>query len=236
MTKHSPSRLGFLMAACMLMPPACTAALPADVRQERQDDAAGLGELRKLVEAFAVGVGDEAAFSKLEQMPRDGLISSLNRLKEETPGDDPLQVKIAFLMCRLNYNYDENREVVARTVSQTPPFQELHPDETISFVEDLINRGDKRLLAVVIAAEEWADGALGEAVSGIIYKAAAGDLDSLLRNLADAPASARSAVYAQLKFNLKETADKEKLLRRLKAKSKDKTLGPLAEEMAQNID
>jgi hypothetical protein len=214
---------------------ACSSSWPATLDKGQSSSVSDLDKLRKQVERFAVGEGDEKVYLQLEQLPRNDLISDLDKLKKQAAEDDSIQVKIAFLFCRLDYHYEENREMIARSLTRNSPYYKLPPDETIGFASNLIKRGDKQLLTVVMTASEWSDGALSEGIEDILYKVVMNDLDSFLRNLVSLPPSTRQAVYREIGFALTEAKDKSKLKSQLKSKSGDKDLGNVAKEMLHAI-
>ena len=124
---------------------ACSSSWPATLYKSQSSSVSDLDKLRKQVERFAVGEGNEKVYLQLEQLPRNDLISDLDKLKKQAAEDDSIQVKIAFLFCRLDYHYEENREMIARSLTRNSPYYKLPPDETIGFASYLIKRGDKQL-------------------------------------------------------------------------------------------
>jgi len=214
---------------------ACSSSWPAPLDKSQSSSVSDLDKLRKQVERFAVGEGNEKVYLQLEQLPRNNLISDLDKLKGQAAEDDSIRVKIAFLFCRLDYHYEENREIIARSLTRNSPYYKLPPDETIGFASNMIKRGDKQLLAVVMTASEWADGALGEGIEDILYKVVMNDLDSILRNLVNLPLPIRQAVYREIKFALTEAKDKSKIKSQLKSKYGDKVLSNVAKEMLRAI-
>src|SRR5437016_4829901 len=71
-------------------------------------------ELISQIEQFAEDVGEkgQSAWKKLQSYHRDDLIASLLRLHNSLPKVDPLHVKIAFVLCNLDYEYQANVEII----------------------------------------------------------------------------------------------------------------------------
>lgn len=225
-------------AASMYLQVACASKQPAQTEKPMTKMTANLSSLREQVEAFAIGEGNEELYSKLAQRPRSDLISDLEKLRQQAPEEEAIQVKIAFLFCRLNHHYKNNEEMIARSLHRNSPYPGLPHDETIGFANDLIKRGNKQLLPVVLAAAEWADGALGEGIQDILFKVAMSDLDSILENLVRLSIPIRQGVYKQIKFALAVATDKDKakLKSQLKSKLGNNDVSKVVQEMLQSID
>ena len=225
-----------IFTLCVYLQVACHSTPPVGVEtHQNSENKNNLSSLRKQVESFAEGEGNEAAYTEFLKLPRNTLISDLEKLKKQIDGDDALQVRIAFLLCRLNYRYEENQEKIGWALARNSPYDKLPPDEVIGFASKLISLGDTQLLRVVMAASEWSDGALSEGIADILYRAITNDFDAFLRDLKSLTPSARLGVYTQIDFAFGSSNDKAKLKRNLKAKSKDKKLGLVAREMLQKL-
>ena len=85
-----------IFTLCVCLQVACHSTPPVGVEtHQSSENKNNLSQLREQVELFAVGEGDEAIYAELQKLPKNSLISDLEKLKKQIDDDDPLQVKIA---------------------------------------------------------------------------------------------------------------------------------------------
>jgi hypothetical protein len=231
MSKDFQANLFIIFTLCVSLQVACHSTPPVGVEwHQNSEDKNNLSQLRKQVELFAEGEGDEKIYAELQKLPRNSLISDLEKLRKQIYEDDALQVKIAFLFCRLNYHYEENSEKIAWSLARNSHYSHLPHDEVIGFASKLISLGDTQLIRVVMAASQWSDGALSEGIAVILEDAVVSDSDSFWRNLSRLTPSVRRGIYDLIKFALNPDHI-ETVNRNLKKRSKDKNYRKITQEM-----
>ena len=235
MNKNFQSNPLIIFTLCMCLQVACHSTPLVGVETHQStDDKNNLSQLRKQVELFAVGEGDETVFAKLQKLPKNSLISDLEKLKRQIYDDDALQVKIAFLLCRLNYHYEENREKIEWSLARNSHYYHLPHDEVIGFASKLISLGDTQLIRVVMVASEWSDGALAEGIASVLEDAVVNDSEAFWRNLSMMTPSVRRGIYEQIKSAL--NSDRiETVNKNLKKRSKNKNYRKVAQEMVKAL-
>src|SRR5438128_239030 len=71
-------------------------------------------ELTGVIEEFTEDVGErgQAAWNKLQEYPRKDLTDYLLQQQNTLSRDDPLNPKIAFVLCNFDYEYDRNKQIL----------------------------------------------------------------------------------------------------------------------------
>ncbi len=235
MSKDFQTNPFIIFTLCVCLQVACHSTPPVGVEMHQSsDDKNNLSKLREQVELFAVGEGDETVFAELQKLPRNNLISDLEKLRKQIDDDDAFQVRVAFLLCRFNYHYEENSEKIAWSLARNSPYYHLPHDEVIGFASKLISLGDTQLIRVVMAASQWSDGALAEGIASILEDAVVNDSEAFWRNLSMMTPSVRRGIYEQIKFALNPDHI-ETVNRNLKKRSKNKNYRKIAQEMMKAL-
>jgi hypothetical protein len=161
------------------------------------------GDILKEVEVFASSdaTASAKAWQVLESYGHQNLIDNLTRLYASTSPDDYHRVLIAFTLCKLNHEYAGNRSIVLSSLAKKPPYKRFYSDWAASLVHRLLLGGDKEVLANLLTAAEWSDGAMSEELSGAYSDAIRNDPQTFLRTLASQSENTRRQVYALLKDN-----------------------------------
>ena len=154
-------------------------------------------ELTKLIKTFSEDVGEngQAAWQKLQSYPRKDLIDSLLRMRKNLPKDSPMQLSVAFVLCNLNYEYQNNVQIIVSALTNVPHNQNYYADIAAGMLGRLIHRGDKSLLRVLFGAVPWSDAALSEGLSDTFSEELRSDPKEFLIKLTHEPKRTRSRVY-----------------------------------------
>ena len=154
-------------------------------------------ELTRLIKTFSEDVGEngQAAWQKLQSYPRKDLIDSLLRMRKNLPKDSPMQLSVAFVLCNLNYEYQNNVQIIVSALTNVPHNQNYYADIAAGMLGRLIHRGDKSLLRVLFGAVPWSDAALSEGLSDTFSEELRSDPKEFLIKLRDEPKQTRSRVY-----------------------------------------
>jgi len=148
-------------------------------------------ELKQLIESFGPDEQD-VHLQELLSIPRQRLISSLLQFRNGKINSDAFQMRVAFLLCRLNYEYQHNRKLIRSKLSRA---HRANADTTISLIGILIARGDRSLLSDVFSACEWSDGAASEAITDVFLEETRKHLVAFVRALELRPTKVRLGVY-----------------------------------------
>jgi hypothetical protein len=174
--------------------------------------------LREKVEEFAIGEGDEEILKKLGSCRRIDLVARLDEIKNTARADDSIRVKIAFLLCRLEYGDDNDTSLIVTSLAKRTGFVDLGPDDVLQMIGVLIEHGNKPLISGVLEAVPWADGAVAEGISDILARELMEDPDYVVQELENRPPSlTRKAVFL-IRSGLDETR-RVKALTLLKGKT-----------------
>lgn len=115
-------------------------------------------ELTPLIKTYAEDVGSngEAAWRKLQSYPREALIQSLLAMRNKLRADDPKQYWIAFVLCNLGYEYQDNVQRLTSTRNRSSAAYE-NADSAATMLGRLVSKGDKALLRILFdsASHRW---------------------------------------------------------------------------------
>lgn len=155
-------------------------------------------ELTRLIKTFSEDVGEngQTAWQRLQSYPREDLVNSLLKLRNDLPKDSPTQYSIAFVLCNLNYEYQRNVHVIVSALTKVPHEQNYDADSAESMLGRLIHRGDKELLRVLFRAVPWSDGALAEGLSDTFSEELRSDPKEFLTRLKNETKDTRSKTYS----------------------------------------
>jgi hypothetical protein len=156
-------------------------------------------ELLRLVEVYA-GSGEDSngAWDKLNSYPRQDLVNHLLKVRSSLPTDDYHRALIAFVLCNLNYDYENNRKIILDSFTDTAVYKTPFADWAGNLIDRLIERGDHELLPTLFKATGWADGALAASLSGYLTKYLKRDPSMFLSKLAAEPTLTRRGVYQRI--------------------------------------
>jgi hypothetical protein len=158
--------------------------------------------LEREINAFAEGEGNETVLRNLKERPRDALVTSIKRIRDDAEGDDPIRVKIAFLFCRLGYSYAENRRIVIEGFEKPRKYKEFYEDDAAGMLASLIREGDKELLPTMFKASAKSDGALSEELSAVFIENVRENPSAFLRQLAPMKDDVRKEVYKLTSYSI----------------------------------
>jgi len=148
-------------------------------------------ELKQLIESFGPDEQD-VNLQKLLSIPPQQLISRLLQFRKGKINSAAFQVRVTFLLCRLDYEYQHNRKLIRSNLSRA---HRANADTTISLIGALIARGDRSLLSDVFSACEWSDGAASEAISDVFLEETSKHLSAFVRTLKLRTTKVRLGVY-----------------------------------------
>ncbi len=189
-------------------------------------------ELVDKVEIIANDVGDqgEGAWKRLEAYPRQELIHRLMLIRDDPSQDDFIKTNIAFLLCHLDQDYQENREIIVAAFNQSPDTAELYEAQ----LDRLIKRGDKGLLQVLFAIVPESDGALSEGLGDTFASEITTDTEEFLSQLRTQPRTLRLQVS---EFISESSSDQEKneIMALLRAIPEMSQLAGLAKEIELDL-
>lgn len=123
-------------------------------------------ELLELISTFSEDVGErgQEAWNRLRSHP--DLIATLLRIQETLPTDSRVRPQIAFVLCNLGHDYQNNKRVIETAFDATPRYRGFYPDEAETMISRLIDKNDDAgLLRTLFTATSRADGALSEGLS-----------------------------------------------------------------------
>ena len=191
-------------------------------------------ELIGLVEKFSEDVGDkgQAAWQKIQAYPRKDVIDSLSRLQQNLPANDSLRPKVAFVLCNMDYNYHNNKQVIVSALARHSQYQNFDADQAQVLLSRLIRRGDKELLRVLFAASSWSDGALSEGLADTFTQELRSDPEKFMLELKDQPEQTRRRVFALIESADSFTEEDKKHLRAyLSSVPKKSAISAIAEQL-----
>ena len=187
--------------------------------------------LEEQIVAFAEGEGDDTILQDFKARPRDSLIASIKRIRDNAKPTDPIRVKIAFLFCRLGYSYPENRAIVIDGFTNPRRYEEFYADDAVGMMASLIREGDKDLLLVTFKASKGADGALSEGLSSIFLKNVRENPSTFLQQLSHMNVDIRKSVYELVIPAILTAGEIDKVKVSLMSVSRDSEEYPVAKEM-----
>ena len=198
----------------------------------RELSATSDAELVDKVEIFATDVGDqgEAAWRQLEAYPRQELIHRLMLIRDDPSQDDFIKTNIAFLLCHLDQDYQENREIIVAAFNQSPDTAELYEAQ----LDRLIKRGDKGLLQVLFAIVPESDGALSEGLGDTFASEITTDTEAFLTQLRTQPRTLRLQV-SEFISEVSSDQDKNEIMALLRAIPETSQVAGLAKEIELDL-
>jgi hypothetical protein len=200
----------------------------------KRDDAALISDIKM----FAEDVGQEGqkAWERLRSIPRDELIRRLLNIRSRLPADDSMQPRIAFVFCKLDYEYSSNVAIVASALSREAKYRNFYADDAAGLIIRLIDQGDKSLWPILLGSTEWADGALAEQLRDTIAAHLVNDTDTLLDVLRVQPKETRVQIYRLIGSEGAFSAqDKQVISGRLRAVDPKAKVYPVAEELLVSV-
>jgi hypothetical protein len=193
-------------------------------------------QLIKLIEECATGEGNLATLERLRAISRGELSRALKRIRNARRVDDALRVKVAFVSCLLGVDYNTNVEIVSRSLTKKPKYQNFYADDAASLVSGLLaTKKDNSLLKTLFASTDWADGALSGELGATFTKQAREDTTRFLTSIKTQPVGRRQKVYRLFDAASLSTKDREALQRHLSSVRKNSPLWPTAMEMLKAI-
>jgi hypothetical protein len=170
-------------------------------------------ELLAEVQRFAADNDEESAsaWQDLLKRSRQSLIDDLNSIVLGMDADDRNRVLIAFTLCRLNYEYLVNRQIVLSALSKNQPYRDFGGDWAVNLVGRLMLQGDKDVLEPLFSAATWTDGAMSYELAAAYSEGLIIDADNFLNLLASQPRSIRADVIRVLEHHTLTVEEKQKV-------------------------
>ena len=158
--------------------------------------------LLALVTKFAVGIeNEEAVLQELGRHPRFEIIERLTKLQEASHKEPIDGVLIAFLLCNLDYDVENNkRAVVAAFVKDLHSRPRPHVEFEACLLARLMKKGHKDLLPVLFDAVEYSDGALSQSLSYFFLEQLRDEPQDFLVQLNRQSKSVKRVVYSFLAY------------------------------------
>ena len=190
-------------------------------------------ELLKQIEAFASSdpITSSNAWKILKNLDQRLLIEDLKRLSSATSQDDFHRVMISFLFCYLDYEYQINRPIVLSGIQKGAPFKRPFGDWGASLVRRLMVKGDMNLLADLLKASKWSDGAMSAELSYAYSEALIKDPSIFLSELQNEGATVRKRIFRLLADNTLSAEDMMKVRSFLTSQCHDSNTHRLACEI-----
>lgn len=170
-------------------------------------------ELLRKVQLFASNDDEEAAraWQDLQNQDRQKLVNELSSIAKAVAADDRNRVFIAFTLCRLNYDYLANRNIVLSALSEHRPYKDLGGDWAADLVGRLMMQGDPDLLKALFSASSWGDGAMGTELASAYSQALVADPEHFLQLLASQPKAIRRDVTVLLEHHTLTAEERQKV-------------------------
>ncbi|MDX6709835.1 MAG: hypothetical protein QOH96_851, partial [Blastocatellia bacterium] len=181
-------------------------ALPANVRADHSRDPVEESEsaLKQQIIEFSYDEGTSSNLQHFQRLPRNSLISTLHRIRDKAEADDPIRVQVAFLLCKLRYQYPKNRAIVIDGFKNTNKYEHLPKEDAFWMINKLISGGDDELLTLAFEAAPRSDGALSEMLEGTYLDALEADPGKFLRRLAHMNTTIKRRVYQLIAYAMKD--------------------------------
>jgi hypothetical protein len=174
-------------------------------------------ELLRKVQLFASNDDEEAAraWQDLQNQDRQKLVNELNSVAKSVAANDRNRVFIAFTLCRLNQDYDANRNIVLSALAEHRPYKDLGGDWAADLVARLMVQGDLDLLKALFSASSWGDGAMGTELASAYSQALVADPEHFLQLLVLQPKAIRRGVTMLLEHHTLTAEERQKVNIRL---------------------
>ena len=231
-----PSARGYLLVGLALLVILVAVTARTRFSDREQITAPSDSDLIKLIEDCATGEGNLATLEKLRATSRGELSRALKRIRNARRADDALRVKVAFVSCLLGVDYNSNVEIVSRSLTKKPKYQDFYADDAASLVSGLLAaKKDNSLFKTLFASTDWADGALSDELAATFTKQAREDTTTFLTSIKTQRMTRRQRVYRLFDAASLSTKDREALRQHLSSVRKNSPLWPIAREMLKAI-
>jgi hypothetical protein len=157
--------------------------------------------LMALAKKFAVEPeNEEAVLQELGRHPRLEILERLTKLQEASREETRASFSIAFLLCNLDYDVENNKRAVVEAFKRD--LHSRHPDSEweACVLDRLMKKGHKDLLPVLFDAVEYSDGALSQSLSGFLLEQLRDEPQDFLVQLNRQSKSVRQLVYSFLAY------------------------------------
>jgi hypothetical protein len=191
--------------------------------------------LKQQIIEFSYDLGTSWNLRYFQRLPRNSLISSLHRIRDKAEADDPIRVQIAFLLCRLRYQYPRNRAIVIDGFKNRNKYDQLPHEDAFWMIDRLIRGGDNELWTLAFEAAPKSDGALSELLDSTFFHALTADPRKFLRRLAHMNTTIKRGVYQLIAYAAMEGGS-NKIRRVLQSIPKGTREYSIAREMQSFID
>lgn len=193
----------FLLISASLLQIGCQAQIDPVNSQRKQADSAPQAskdsELMKEVERFASNnSASSSAWQNLMRHDRQMLIDDLSRISSTLPADDRQRIFIAYAFCKMDHDYESNKQVMLTALSRNAPYRDLMGDWVVILIGNLAVDGDMDLLGPLFQAAEWSDGAMATDLSSVYTETLATSPERFLELLSIQPKTTRDAVIRLL--------------------------------------
>jgi len=190
-------------------------------------------QLMSLVSRIVAGADERSeAWNALNTTPREELISRLQQIRNAIPEDDHRRVSVAFVLCLLASDYENNKSAIVRDLLKEPHNKNPYNDWEAELVHRLIVRGDSHLLPTLFETTVWADGAMAASLSGYLTYHMRNRPEQFLLELKAQREEIRQDVYERLmQDELLTKEDLASIKRYLESVPKTSPISDVAHEM-----
>lgn len=169
-------------------------------------------QLMALVKKLAQGAEVEpAVLQEIARYPRNETIGQLLKLHDALPDGEASKVSIAYLLCSLDYETTTYKAAIVKAFTREPHNKNNDADWEAELLERLIRKGHRDLLAELLRASEWSDGALSESLSDFFVDQLRTAPQDFVVQLSRQPGSVRRSVCFQIGYGEPSTDDLKNL-------------------------
>jgi hypothetical protein len=157
--------------------------------------------LEDLVNEFTSDEGESGqnAWHKLLSFNHAELVDTLKKIRSKLNVDNSLTIRISFVLCVLNEDYELNKNYLTSALHKGTDFKNIGVEDIEWLISRLINRGDKKLLQTLFPVTAWSDGALSEALNSTFKREIYKCPDRFLSEISKASRKDRASLYKFIK-------------------------------------
>lgn len=194
-------------------------------------------QLMSIVKQIAAGADEESdSWKALNATSHEELVARLQRIQRAMPAENRERVSLAFVLCLLSYEYENNKDIILLDFSKEPHQKNSNADWEAELIHRLIVRGDTRLLPVLFEAAMWADGALAASLSGYLTYHLQKRPEQFLVELRPKSYAIRRGVYGRISSDeLLQQKDLYSIMRYLESVPRNSALFGVAQEMLVSL-
>ena len=157
--------------------------------------------LLDLAKKFSVGIeNEEAVLQELGRHPQLEIAQRLMKLQEASQKDPHASVSIAFLLCNLDYDVENNKRVIVAEFVKDYHSRGPYSEWEACVLDRLMKKGHKDLLPVLFDSVEYSDGAMAQSLSYFFLRQLRDEPLDFLVQLDRQSKSVRRVVYSFLAY------------------------------------